>query len=682
MTLSAQPAWHFALSSPHLRQRESKVSDLFNDSGSDLSGDLVREGTQNANDARLNPNAPVRIRIGFGQLDEKRKSAFLKGMTKHLPEIAKRKGMDGIDDVLSPDNPCHFLTFEDFGTTGLTGDPLATRRYDAEGPNPFHTFFRAEGQTDKNDETKQGSKGVGKVTFMKASRIRAVLGLTTRFDDHKTLSFGTAVLRHHSLEGMDYEPDAWFGLQESSHSAVQPIDSPEAVNAFIRDFKLARKPNDSGFSIVVPWLNNDPDDGITPDRVIQAFLRDQAWLIFEKRLAVEVVDHQGCYTYIDHSTFFDVLDSIDDSLFKIRAKPMAKLVQWAIAHPPVKPDDQIGCHRDGKPDWNDPELITPEQRTDLKNAILAGETVAVRVPIFIQPKGNAVATLSHFDLFLRPDRNVGVTQYFRSGLLISNAGTGTPGYRAIVSVRDSTVAGFLRIAENASHTRWDHKAVKGEFKFAPGTVNFVINSIKGLVNLLAGDPHEKDSSVWISELNLPTGGDPNKSPQGSSTRKASGRTKGPPEPADIQALLSPVPPPLKRPYLIEPASGGLVIRASGKPFAHPLPAELQLLTAYHVRNKNALTQYEPQDFDLADRKVFATVSQGCQVLEQSRNRLLIRIDAPDFRFSITGFDIYRDLYCVPKLQYPNAPLDDAADDQDQHATDPIPDAPALAGGAV
>ena len=200
------------------------------------------------------------------------------------------------------------------------------RRDDGDPPNAFHTFFRAEGQTDKTDDRKQGSKGVGKVTFMAASHGRAVFGLTRRYDDERTLLFGTAVLHTHRLDGKDYDGDAWFGRQENGH--VQPIEDADTIKTFRDDFHLARGPGDSGLSVVVPWLDTNDEDGVTPDRVIDAVLRDHVWPILQNKMVVEIVAGDGNVTTIDAAHFLGVLDARPDAALKAQVRPMAEFAAW------------------------------------------------------------------------------------------------------------------------------------------------------------------------------------------------------------------------------------------------------------------------------------------------------------------------------------------------------------------
>src|SRR5690606_19994468 len=131
-------------------------------------GDLVREGGQNSMDARRDDSeSPARVRIAFGSIAQNCASKYAAELLEHAESIGRQRKQDHVTPALKAE-VCEYLLFEDFNTTGLTGDVAMLRRYDDDAPNNFHTFFRAEGQTDKVDATKQGSKGVGKVTFMAA----------------------------------------------------------------------------------------------------------------------------------------------------------------------------------------------------------------------------------------------------------------------------------------------------------------------------------------------------------------------------------------------------------------------------------------------------------------------------------------------------------------------------------
>lgn len=656
------PSWHFAKPSADQRQRNSKLYEHFAGSGSDRAGDLVREGVQNAGDASAG-NGPVRVRIGFGELPTARAAVYAVGLVEHAKVVAKQKGMTAVGTV-ARGGACRFLTFEDFNTTGLTGDPSVARRYEGDPENHFHTFFRAEGQTDKLDDRKQGSKGVGKVTFMAASTARALFGLTYRSDDFRTLLFGTAVLQTHRLDGVDYDGDAWFGRLNEQHVA-QPIEglANEHVHAFVNDFHLAREPSESGFSIVVPWLDDDEETGVTPDRVIDAVLREHAWPILNNRLAVEVVRDDGSTTRIDAAHFLGVLDGRSDAKSKAQVRSLSELAIWAIAHTPSASTDRLGLHKETAPRWTDPELLTPEHRDRLRGAYDAGDPIAVRVPVRVRAKDKAEAE-GCFDVFLQrdPAATTGADVHFiRGDLLISGMRGRAAGVRGLVVVRDGPLSAFLRASENPSHTKWNAKPVKDTYLYAPGTMNYVVDAVRHLAELLAGDPTEKDASVWADDFKLPDGSD--LPTPGTGTR---GGRKGPKKTSKEDDGTIKLPPGRKLPFEIGIVQGGFTVRPSDQPFLlTSLPVTLRFQMAYHVRGRNPLDRWNLADFDLADPDQFNHQGQGCAVEELDGNQLVIRIEQPDFSFKITGFDPRRELFLhKPRVKnaLPTAREDDESGD--------------------
>lgn len=668
------PRWHFARPGPVQRQRNSKLDEHFAGSGSDRAGDLAREGSQNAGDAARN-GGPVRVRIGFGTLDAALVPPYAAGLTEHAPEIAKQKGLAAVAAVTAG-QPLAYLTFEDFNTTGLTGDPSVARRYDGDPPNAFHTFFRAEGQTDKTDDRKQGSKGVGKVTFMAPSHARAVFGLTTRFDDKKTLLFGTAVLHTHRLGAEHFDGDAWYGFAGiTGVDGVLPIAGAKAVEQFRQDFKLARLPGEPGLSVVVPWLDTNEEDGVTPGRVIDAILRDHAWPILTSKLVVEVEIPGEPLTTIDAAHFLAVLDARPDDKLKAQVRPMAKLAAWAIAHPPAAPADRLGFHKAASPNWNDPGLVTAEQRDNLRAALAAGDPVAVRVPVRVRPKGRGETDKeSWFDVFLQKDADSAATagptvQFVRGGLLISGMGRRVLGYRGLVLAEEPGIAGFLRASENPSHTKWNAKPIKDRYTYAPATLAYVVESVKGLAGLLADDPAEKDASIWANELSLPAGDLKLPGPAGGAGGSGADRAPKPKTsgPADkIPKVVK------TRPYDVVVNADGFTVKPSKVPFPNGLPARLELRLAYHVRGKDPLKRWVRDDFDLTDATAFALPASGCEVVEREPNRLVLRIDSPDFEFNAAGFDTRRELFCKPRLEKPvggPAAEVEGADDDDELVAD-------------
>lgn len=640
--------WHFAEPGPIQRQRNSKLDEHFAGSGTDRAGDLVREGGQNSMDVRLNSGTgAARVRITFGVLPNEKALNYFTGFQDHAKSLKAQRPKDKVASALN-EKFCEYLLFEDFNTTGLIGDPRVLRRYDDEEPNNFHTFFRAEGQTDKVDATKQGSKGVGKVTFLAASKALAILGLTTR-DDGKTLLFGTAVLNTHRHEGKDYDGDAWYGTQQPGEG-VMPIEDLGVIDRFREDFALEREAGQCGLSIVVPWLETDAEEGVTPDRVIDSILRNHAWPILKGWLSIEVVAASGDITTIDAASFVSILATREDEVLKRQVGHLANLGTWAITHQPNSESDKLGIHGNSAPKWSDPDILQPDHRDRLREVFDSGDPIAVRVPIRIRPKGKkSSSTVSHFDLYLQKETSGAITagpsvQFVRGGLLLTGMARRVRGVRGLVIAENPALAGLLRSSENPSHTKWNAKPIKNKYTFAPATLKFVLDAAKELAGLLAGDP-DKSEPVWTDKLNI-SGNGPSNSGNGVVSKKKRPKKKNLPSPNP------PPPPPQKvRPYRIVVSGDGFMVKPSRKPFKKPLPVRLELRLAYHVRGRNPLKKWHRNDFELTQVTDFPAVNvTGCELEEREPNRLVLRIDNPDeFAFKMTGFDRRRELYCKPRL---------------------------------
>lgn len=696
--------WHFAKAGSPQRQRNSTLDEHFAGSGSNRAGDLVREGGQNSADAKLTD--PVRVRISFGELAANRAAVYAVGLAEHAVDCAEQSKVESLRAV-NPDAPCKYLTFEDFNTTGLTGQTEIERRYRTDPPNAFHTFFRAEGQTDKLEGTKQGSKGIGKVTFLAVSRARAVLGLTRRADG-RSLLFGTSVLLTHRHAGADYDGDAWFGRIAPGSSRVDPIEDESILAQFCEDFCLSRKTDETGFSLVVPWLDDDPEDGVTAERVIDAILRDHALPILQGKLTFEVVDPDERKTVIDAPHFLAVLDARPDAKLKAQVRPMAELATWALAHPPIAPSDQLGIHKETAPAWSDDGLLAPEQRERLRDALDAGEPIALRVPVRIRRQARGAAEeISEFDVFLRKDPpgslasaaaavagRGGTVQFVRGGVLISAMGRQLAGYRGLVVATHPALAGFLRAAENPSHTKWSAKPqeVKDVYKYAPGTLSFVVDAPRELTRLLAGDPAERDARVWADLLGLPAGdlmlpGAGGKGARKQKRPKKAGAGDG--TSGTDTGNKTVTPPVKKRPYdvIVNPAAGGFTVRPSGLPFTTALPARVELRFAYYIRGKDPFAKWTPKDFDMTRASAFPSMARNCEVQIREPNRLVLRLTDSDFEFTMSGFDTRREPDCKHRQLKPAGMVDTGEAREDATPDEDADDQPAAAttsntGGAA
>jgi hypothetical protein len=141
--------WHYKQQRPGDTTREPIQKEFFATEAITNSAEaLVREGIQNSLDARRDGQT-VRVRIRLSGADAlvvaEDLAPFLKEAWPHL-----QAPRNGLREPPPFNSPCPYLTFEDFGTTGLEGDPLQWHKV-AGQKNGFFAFFRAEGYSDKGE---------------------------------------------------------------------------------------------------------------------------------------------------------------------------------------------------------------------------------------------------------------------------------------------------------------------------------------------------------------------------------------------------------------------------------------------------------------------------------------------------------------------------------------------------
>ena len=228
--------WEFKPLIPGYTNRNPIHGEFFAaDAISDPGMALVREGIQNSLDARRD-GEPVLVRILFSDGENAAKpqdvDPYFAGAWDHLH--AADNGLHP-DDLPQPDATCPFFLFEDFGTTGLEGDPAQAFHSRNGAKNHFYYFFRAEGQSDK-DATDRGRWGVGKQVFPRSSRISTVFGLTVRNSDGQRLLMGKSVLLQHYVDESCPYQDGYFG---KSSTPENPLVMP-CCEICVADGKLKR----------------------------------------------------------------------------------------------------------------------------------------------------------------------------------------------------------------------------------------------------------------------------------------------------------------------------------------------------------------------------------------------------------------------------------------------------------
>jgi hypothetical protein len=612
--------WHFNQPTPGDKNREPVLGEFFaTEAISNAAEALTREGSQNTLDAAL-PEQAVRIRMYIsgekGALPPEATQFYLSGAWPHI-------GADGngLHDRPKADESCSFLAFEDFGTTGLTGD--VTQWHDEPGiKNPFYYFFRAEGQSGKGEHDR-GRWGVGKTVFPRSSRISSYFGLTVRADDKKRLLMGQSVLKSHSVGDNYFSPDGYFGLRRDDGLTL-PLEDPALIEKFCKDFGLIRN-RESGLSIVVPFC--DPE--INQRSLVAAVCRDYFYPILAATLEV-VVESPESKIVIDHQSIREVANGVVDQLPKDLV-PILELAEWATEQPPQKIVKTAQPSSDRAMAWSD-DLFSEEQIKTLRSAFQAGEHIALRVPLTIRQK-NREPRESFFDVFLvrRGDSDSGRPIFVREGIIISDVRSPrSRGVLSLVVVEDGPLATLLGDSENPAHTQWqkDSSNYKGKYIYGPSYIQFVVRSVSEILQILAEGEDKTDPSLLLDLFSLPA-----QKPEATKEPEKKDLPAG--DETDKPEIPKPSPPRFR----VQKVVGGFSVTRGSQ--GAPMPPFLDLRVAYDIRRGNPLRKYEAADFRLEDLNVN---SSGAAISRRTGNQMIVAVQQPDFHVGVSGFDEQRDLF--------------------------------------
>jgi hypothetical protein len=626
--------WHFKLQRPGDTIREPIQGEFFATEAIDNTATaLDREANQNTLDARRDgETARVRIFLsGSGENSAKPEkiAPYLNGVWSHY-----RANQNGLRDVPAEGERCPFLVFEDFGTTGLGGDPLQWHRKESV-KNDFFSFFRAEGQSDK-ERGDRGRWGVGKFVFPRSSRVSSFLAVTVRHDDNRRLLMGRAILKSHAIGAERFVPDGYFGELkdlENGGQLVAPIEDPKVIDQFCSDFGLARG-TEPGLSIVVPWY--DPD--ITQAMLLRAVIQDYFFPVLDGSLEVTVEGPDGTEV-LTAASLVEVVEKLNGALASSMV-PLINLAVWVKAHNPESIVTLNRMPETGPPRWT-PVLFPEATAAALREKYHSGDKIMVRVPFLVRPKAGD-RKWSFYDVALERDGTEARDRpvFVREGIIISDIRSPySRGVRSLVISDDAPLATLLGDSENPAHTQWqrDGSNYKGKYSYPAENLSFVINSVSEIIRFVTEADKEADKSILVDLFSLPAEPD-DPDAVDKKGRKGQGKKPGrksPPAP-------DPVPPAPKR-FRVERINGGFRVCPGDSKAA--TPRRLDIKVAYSIRSGNPLKKYHKADFELGKGGVnIGSDLKGINLLSRSGNEIQTEVTDTDFLLSVSGFDENRDLF--------------------------------------
>lgn len=627
--------WVFGRPQALSKQRDPIQAEFFH-SAESIRGDvdaLVREAFQNILDQAVPSGGPVRVRV------------MVSGDERALPaEVAHRyfgalwPHLSGVEEATaSPDDPCRYLVIEDFQTSGLVGDPATQFVVPGEPRNDFLYFYRWEGKSGKSGSDR-GRWGIGKYVFPMSSGIFSFLGYTVRsnddYDRGAGLLMGQAVMKHHVVHGVEFEPDGWWGRQSNENSIVEPFVEPSLIEQFCSDWRVQRD-GEPGLSLVVPYVAGE----WTAESVLGAVLEDYFIAILRGRLSVTIESAGQTYD-VDASSIMGLVSEHRLATSKGLSKDI-ELTKWAInakANPlPVRFEAEPKW---ATATWDDEQLVALTEEFEQQGRL------CVSVPVRVGRTDGTLDLWSAFQVLLVQDDEVHAKALFsRGGILIKDAGRSRiHGIRAIVFIDDDPLSDMLGDAEGPAHVDWSHltKSFQKKYRYGPRWLTVVRSAPTEILKRLRGGSDDADLTVAMDFFSVVSGPKPGVGVDGSGEGEPSGSGEGSKK---TRKQVVDVPPRKPDPILLSKVPGGfaLTIREG----LESAPESVDGRVAYKVRRGDSFNRWDPSDFSFessTESPRLSVVASGVHSVTYVKNEFFAIVKDPAmFRIEVCGFDENRDI---------------------------------------
>ncbi len=627
--------WNFFRHQPG-RTLVDPIEEAFfsSDSDDENSRHLVRESIQNSLDAR-DGSQTVKVRFTFGELRGEFVDELFDGLPEHLS--ARKSGL-----LLPPslDQGMRFLAVEDFGTTGLVGDPNQLVDDEGEEEDNFFYFWRNVGRSGKRAGT-LGKWGLGKTVFPASSRINTFFGLTRRPGDDTTYVLGRCDIKTHHINGIQYAPYGYYALWDNE--IPKAISDRNRIERLREAFHLARSGvhDTPGLSIIIPHVVDEFNVAMLRQEVIENYF----WPILKGDLVIEV--QQNYRTPPETTMDADWMRSVVKSpTFRQEDRELAdtiSLAAWAIDN--VGTTAQISDQRQRTPKWDDGITLKDAELERLIDLDDDSEPFSIRVMLWVRPtEGDAL--LSSFLVYCQrvPYSTRRRSYLVRQGINVGRACVTNPPHRIfLVVVEDGPLADLMGFAENPSHTNFERTdAIRQRYRRgAMNTIGFASGAPSAIVRML--DAQNDDSAaVLFGDIfwKVPdVVAEPIKQPRRTVVRRGESVRQD----VKVERYI--------RPFSLEKKGDGFQIQDNSE-----RDREIEKVTikvGFEGGRGNPFKTHSAFDFDFQDQGSGELVFEhsGCVPKFVSKNEVVLAEIEKGFTFRVDGFDTKRDLrvQAVPRM---------------------------------
>jgi hypothetical protein len=596
------------------------------DSDDENARHLVRESIQNSLDARTD-NQTVKMRFTFGELRDE----FVNELFNDLPEHLSAQG-SGLQSPPSIRRGIRFLAIEDFGTTGLVGDPNQLQDHDDDSEDNFFYFWRNVGRSGKRAGS-LGRWGLGKTVFPASSRINTFFGLTRRPNDSTSYLLGRCDIKTHRIDGIQYDPYGYYASWDDGKPRA--ISDKSRIERFREAFHVARKGIDDtpGLSIIIPHVVGEFNVQMLKQEVIENYF----WPILKGDLVIEV---QEDYRTPPETTMDDewMRGAVKSSELQQENRELADtigLAAWAMD----ESNSSLSIRQPTRstPRWDEETTFAEADLQRLMELDGISEPFAIQVPVWVQPKYGR-EQLSFFKLYGRtvPYTTRRKSYLVRQGIHVSDACATNPPHRIfIVVVETGPFAELLGSAENPSHSKFERTdAIRQRYRRgAMRTIGFVTGAPHAIVRIL----DRKDEDSVASLFGNIFWRVPNVQPPRPRRRRRSTVYKGETDEPTV---------------IVEPRVSSFFLRQQRDGFQitdNPERVrEIESITikaGFEGSRGDPIKRHSKFDFDFLNHAATDLIVKGvgCEPEYVGHNEIRLQDIERNFTFQVHGFDTKRDL---------------------------------------
>ena len=599
--------WPFVGSAPVTQGLDLE---MFDRSDFPYSETFVREAVQNSLDARLDDSKPVRMHFTFHESSIEQCAAFLADVISFREKLDLEVPEEWMDGHIK------WLVVEDFNAKGLSGS-LDERTSD------FWNYWLNFGISNK-DGSGRGGRGIGRVTFLIASRLKSVIGYTRRSEDGRSAVCGMSALRARQDGDGFRSTHAYLASAEknpiySLHDSDDFLD--QACNAFRfsgYDGELA-----SGLALAIPY----PHDKLVPNGILAAAIENFSPAIMDGTLVLNVDGE-----ILDASSITgiakEVSEHFNDEAVKEDAARYLHLIKCASKNPVYEIE-----WPDQRDEWD--ALRKEETVKSIQEKLEDYQDIVLGIDMWLEQNGKWEVVKLRAAIAVAPSEKSPINRLFRGGMSLPDVWTRqNPGqFDLILLVEDPLLITYLNFCEGKAHLDLlENEGVRQKLKekgFSGGvaTRRAVKNFSKDIRWLFSPDISEPVADVFMKFFSVPRDESPKK------------RSSPKPGPGNGQDDIDP-PPPRTPPFLVDRFSDdGFRIQANAEYDEWPI----NLTVTFAYADGSRRPSWDKHDF-LLENLPFNC--KGCQIQTRKDNKIRAHGCGSDCSINVTGFDTRRELDTV------------------------------------